>query len=102
MAQFDVYANRRPSSIEIPYLLDVQSDIVDLATRLVIPLVRRDAFGPAIDRLNPVVIIDAQELVASAGDLAGLPASQLGAFVTHIGHERERIMAAIDLLLTGV
>lgn len=102
MAQFDVYENRRPGRAAIPFLLDVQSDIVDLETRLIVPLVRAESFGPTITRLNPVVTVAEQELVVSAADLAGLPRSELGPLITHLGHDRDRIMAAIDLLLTGV
>ncbi|CAA6816935.1 MAG: Unknown protein [uncultured Thiotrichaceae bacterium] len=40
MAQFDVYRNNNPASQEhIPYLLDVQSDLLDvLNTRVIVPL----------------------------------------------------------------
>lgn len=49
MAQFDVHANPNPSTQEeIPYLLDIQSDLLEsLATRVVVPLVRRLAMTPA-------------------------------------------------------
>jgi len=39
MARFDVYANPGSKSDTTPYLLDVQSDLLDdLETRMVIPL----------------------------------------------------------------
>lgn len=102
MAQFDVYKNHRPGWSKIPFLLDVQSDIVDLATRLILPLVRTDIFGPTITRLNPVVMVGDQELVVSTADMASLPYKELGQLITHLGHDRDRILAAIDLLITGV
>lgn len=42
MAQFDVYANPQPDSARfVPYVLDVQSVLIDqLSTRLVVPLSR--------------------------------------------------------------
>jgi hypothetical protein len=45
MARFDVYANPGSHATTTPYLLDVQSDLLDgLDTRMVIPLRRLDAF----------------------------------------------------------
>ncbi len=43
MAQFDVYANPNPDSQQqIPYLVDIQADLLDhLATRVVAPLYRQ-------------------------------------------------------------
>jgi len=40
MAQFDVYRNAHPATrARVPYLLDVQSDLLEtLATRVVVPL----------------------------------------------------------------
>ncbi|MGH8711698.1 MAG: CcdB family protein, partial [Burkholderiales bacterium] len=40
MAQFDVYRNANPATrARIPYLLDVQSDLLEpLTTRVVVPL----------------------------------------------------------------
>lgn len=42
MPQFDVYRNRNPRSRRsIPYLLDVQSDLLTaLSTRVVVPLIK--------------------------------------------------------------
>lgn len=41
MAQFDVYRNVGPDARRVPYLLDVQSDLLaGVTTRVVVPLVR--------------------------------------------------------------
>ena len=55
MAQFDVCRNTNPaSSRDIPYLLEVQSDLLDvLATRVVVPLVLATEMGKAAKTLNP-------------------------------------------------
>lgn len=54
MAQFDVCRNANPaSSRDIPYLLEVQSDLLDvLATRVVVPLVQATEMGRAAKALN--------------------------------------------------
>jgi len=47
MAQFDVYPNpSKTSKAHYPYLVDIQSSLLsELATRIVIPLGKRSAFG---------------------------------------------------------
>ncbi len=57
MSQFDVHENTNPETNQIiPYLLDVQADLLDtLATRVVVPLVTVSAAGKAISHLNPPV-----------------------------------------------
>jgi len=46
MAQFSVYRNPRASARHAPYLLDVQSDVVNAGLRVVVPLVDPGYFGP--------------------------------------------------------
>ena len=47
MAQFSVHRNKNPRTrAEIPFLLDVQSDLLDhLDTRVVAPLAKARSFG---------------------------------------------------------
>ena len=47
MAQFDVHRNPNAASAKaIPFLLDVQADLLSgLATRVAVPLARPDAVG---------------------------------------------------------
>lgn len=104
MAQFDVLQNNNPRTRQfIPYLLDVQSDLLAvLATRLVIPLVELERFGRPATRLNPVVTIDERRFVLSTAELAGVPQSALGEPAGSLVTRRSEILAAVDLLLTGV
>ena len=58
MAQFDVYRNPNPATAAaIPYLLDVQSDLLQgLLTRVVVPLAKPALLSnKAAQWLNPVV-----------------------------------------------
>jgi toxin CcdB len=60
MARFDVYATPGRHADSTPYLLDVQSDLLDgLDSRVVIPLRRRERF-------TAVPLATEQERVAAA------------------------------------
>ena len=80
MARFDVYENPNPATrAEVPYLLDVQADLLDnLATRVVVPLIKAAAMGKAAKHLNPQFTINKEKLVMSTAELAGIPVSALG------------------------
>lgn len=53
MAQFDVYINPNTATRKvIPYLLDVQADLLDtLTTRVVVPLIKAEEMGLAAKHL---------------------------------------------------
>ncbi len=104
MAQFDVYQNPNPrSKTRIPYLLDIQHDLLSqLTTRVVIPLVLQDTMSIPADILNPVFTIEGRDVVLSTAELAGIDKKLLGSVVTNITQDRDKIIAAIDLLVTGI
>lgn len=105
MPQFAVHRNpNRATSDSIPFLLDVQSGLLEsLNTRVVIPL-----YSPAVleegvvSRLMPRFEIDGASYVAVAPELAGVPRTSLGHQVADLSDHRHEIIAALDLLLTGV
>jgi toxin CcdB len=101
MAQFDVYRN--PGRGTFPLLVDVQADLLaQLATRVVVPMARRKRFGKPITRLNPLCTIRGVEYVLVFQELAAVPLSALGAPVTSLSSRRDELVAAIDLLFTGI
>lgn len=104
MAQFDIYPNRNPETREsIPYLLDVQADMLDvLATRIVIPLYHGDAIPKPARHLNPVVEVDGRSMVLSTAELAGVPASMLGDAAGNLHDYRDDIIASLDFVFTGI
>ena len=104
MAQFDVYLNPNPDTRKsIPYLLDVQADLLDtLATRVVVPLILAEEMGLAAKYLNPQFKIKGVEVVMSAAELAGIPNRSLGDKVASLKSKRDEIIAALDLLFTGI
>ena len=103
MAQFDVYANpNSETSASIPYLLDVQVELLDnLRTRVVVPLVYALFFGKAATRLNPQFTIKQNVVVMSTAELAGISQSHLGMKVCSLSGQRDEIIAALDFLFTG-
>jgi toxin CcdB len=102
MPQFTVHMNPNPRSHgEVPYLVDVQSDLLEgLATRVVIPLMIRAAARP-MNRLAPAVFFEGRELVLMTPQLAGVNASDLGAPVGSLADQRDAVIAALDFLFTG-
>lgn len=101
MAQFDVYKNPRKGAF--PLLVDVQSDVLErLATRIVVPLTPPKRYGSKpITRLNPVTI-DGGAYVLVFQELAGIPVASLGQRVGSLADRRTELIAALDLLFTGI
>lgn len=105
MAQFDVHSNRSPETRDrIPYLLDVQSDLLDpLATRVVVPLASRDSVRvPPAERLMPGFDVEGHSVVMLTPQIVGVPRASLGPRVGSLAHQRHEIIAALDVLVSGV
>ena len=95
MAQFSIYRNKNPrTKADIPFLLDVQSDLLDhLDTRVVIPLVKAKSFGgPPSEALKPVFDIGGERFILLTPMLAGISRKELG---TAAGSLREKQFAIV-------
>ena len=103
MAQFDVYQNPNQRTRQtIPYLLDVQSDLLDaLTTRVVVPLVKAKEMGKPARYLNPCFEMGGQTVCMSTPELAGVSLHALGRRVGSLAERRSDIIAALDFLFTG-
>jgi toxin CcdB len=55
-----------------------------------------------ITRLNPTARIDGTEYVLVVQDLASIPSAALTRRVTSLASRRADIIAALDLLITGI
>lgn len=104
MARFDVYANPSPHSDTTPYLLDVQSDLLDgLDSRVVVPLRRLDRFAqvklPA--ELTPVFNIQGLDCLLETPKLGAVPKRMLKSSVASLAADQVRITAALDFLFQG-
>lgn len=105
MAQFTVHWNTNPATEgAVPYLLNVQSDLIeDLGTRVVVPLYPVSAMkGEILRTLTPVFEVDGAPYVMMTPQLAGIPRKSLGATVADLSLQRDQIIAALDLLITGI
>jgi len=105
MPQFTVYRNQNPESkTHVPYLLDVQSDLLaDLVTRVVVPLAwASDMKGHAIKSLMPTFEIEGEQCVMLTPQLAGVSGKWLGEPVANLLAHRADVIAALDLLITGI
>lgn len=102
MAQFDLHKNPRPG--DYPLLLDVQADLLArLAPRAVVPMIPLRRYGAKpISRLNPTAKVSGTEYVLLFQELAAIPANALGAIVGSLASRRADIVAALDLLFTGL
>ncbi|MFA5453930.1 MAG: CcdB family protein [Sulfurimonas sp.] len=100
MAQFDVYKNKnQKTNQEIPFLLDIQNDILkSLSTRVVVPLVLD--MKPA-KILNPIFEINGVPVTMSTAELAGISTDNLGEDVCSLKDKRDEIIAAVDFMITG-
>ncbi|HEX9024563.1 MAG TPA: CcdB family protein [Geobacteraceae bacterium] len=103
MAQFDVYVNQNPETREaIPYLLDLQADLLgNLTTRVVVPLITVAAMGKAAKYLNPQFKVKRTSVIMSTAELAGVNIHVLGDKVCSLKEHRVEIIAALDFLFTG-
>lgn len=106
MSQFTVYRNRNGATrARFPLLLDVQTGLLDeLGTRVVIPLAPATAATrrAALQTLTPVLTVDGKDYVALTPQLAGIATRELGPPVADLTTARPAILAAIDLLFTGI
>ncbi|MDP2430485.1 MAG: CcdB family protein [Pseudomonadota bacterium] len=105
MSQFDVYRNPNPGTrAGVPLLLDVQHDLLaDLSTRLVVPLCPVDAMRDTrVKTLMPIFEVDGVRYLMLTPQLAGISRKQAGNVVGNLAAHRGEIMAALDLLLTGI
>ncbi len=102
MAQFDLFRHAR--SKRYPFLLDIQADLLrDLATHVVVPLTPlKRLHGKPITRLNPVVTVDGVEHAILFQELAAIPVAAIGNAVGNLRSHRDDLIAALDLLFTGV
>ena len=104
MARFDVCATPGRHADSTPYLLDVQSDLLDgLDSRVVIPLRRRERFPavPLADRLTPTLSIAGAEFILETPKMGAVPRRALGAPLLSLAAEQARVTAAMEFVFRG-
>lgn len=104
MPQYDVYPNPSASVDQgIPYVVVVQSDLLDaLPTRLSMPLATLAFAGKVPATLCPLVVVQGQRVHALAHFAAPLPARLLRKPVANVAGQASALVAAMDVVLSGV
>jgi len=105
VGQFDVYRNPSPASREaIPYMVDVQSDLLTgLQTRLLLPLARpRYVPSKGPKALSPEVEVKGESLRVLPHLAAAMRPRDLGRPVASLASESSILVAALDAVLSGV
>ncbi|WP_193315556.1 CcdB family protein [Janthinobacterium aquaticum] len=99
MARFDVYRNPGRNRDTIPYLLEVQSNVISgLASRLVIPLRTLhgfDALSLPTD-LFPLIEFDSIEHFLDTPQMAAIPAAELKTRIGTLQSRQADIQTALD------
>lgn len=98
MAQFDVYA-----LIDGGLVVDCQADhFSDIASRVVVPLEPVEQSHLQQPRLNPIFDINGRPMMLLTQFATAVRATELREPAASLGHARLEIIAAFDMLLTGV
>jgi toxin CcdB len=99
MAQFDVYRLTGLKGLGV----DIQHDhLGQLPTRLIVPLLTPEDFAGGMARLNPNIRFDGTDLVLKAEFATAVNVRELGQPLGNIAAERDSIIAAMDMLVTGI
>lgn len=98
MARFSVHSN--PDGAD--YLLNVQSDLIDVTrTRVVVPLMRASGIPVAVPKLHPTFEVAGGRYVMVTHLIATVPADTLGDEKGNLSPHRDEITAALDFLFQG-
>lgn len=99
MARFDIYRNPGKNSAGIPFLLDVQSNVISgLATRVVIPL--RALGGWSVHELPadlfPSLTVAGIDCFLDTPQLGAIPVKELKTKIGTAHEQQGQIQAALD------
>jgi toxin CcdB len=101
MAQFDVHRNLGPQRQHIPYVVVVQSRRLDAyRRRVVVPLVLGTSAPAGEPSLNPRFVVEAVEVVLHPLEIVSVSLDRLGPCVASLAGEGDRIIAAIDVVIS--
>lgn len=100
MAQFDVFVNTNSKTVkQFPYLLEVQSNLFEDASRTVyIPLISEGTLKKPDEALNAVFTVENKLVRLFPLDISSAPRSAAGELVGNVKDESDSVVAAMDLL----
>ena len=105
MCQFSLYRNEDNSSNETyPFFIDIQNSLLsDLNSRIVIPLSPYAALNNnEAKKLCPVIHLDEGDFVLLTHQITSVPKSIINDEVTSLENFRYEILAAVDMLTSGI
>jgi toxin CcdB len=101
MAQFDLHRNLGARRADTPFVVIVQSRMFDdAARRVVVPLLKKTAAPPRPTSLNPIFEVEGEPVVLHPLQIVSVPFGQLGPKVGSLAAEGDRIIAALNLVIT--
>lgn len=102
MAQFDVHRNHGRSREGIPFVVVVQSSLYDqYSRRVVVPLVRKSYLNKVSHpRFNPTFRISNVPVVLHPLEIVSVPSNKLGELVGSLSKDSDRIIDALDELIS--
>ena len=102
--QFHAVVNANAASRrDVPLLLIVQSDLVEsMGSCVVVPLVSASRIALPLARLMPALRVGDEEYVMETQQLSAVHRKLLGHTVADLSNQRHVIMAALDMLFTGI
>jgi toxin CcdB len=104
MARFDVYPNPGAHAHTTPYLLDVQSELLDgLDSRMVIPLRSLEHFAKVKlpTRLTPVLPINGKDYLLETPKMGAVPLRILKNPLASLADKQAEVTGALDFLFQG-
>lgn len=103
MSQFEVYPNPAGRSKGFPYVAQLQSDLVNLASREVVvaPLIPAALLPIKESVLLPTVRLGEAEFRVAVPMMRAVPQRRLGSAIGNVGDARWTLLAAVDRLFTG-
>ena len=105
MQQFDVFPNPDADSrTRFPYLVVLQNDLLERLENIVVAPLRdlRQGKPMLILRLNPSVEVMDISYLISIQSHAAIPRRLLNTPVANLSPHRDKIIAALDVLFTGL
>jgi toxin CcdB len=103
MAQFDVFVNPIQNARRgYPFVVAMQSDLIDGAEQLVAPIASIDYPHSASRRVMPTVALQGNDLVVVVPRLTVMRSRDLVEKIASVASARSELLAAIDYLFFGV
>jgi len=99
--QLDVHRNPGRNKSVIPFVVVVQSNQFRETVRtVVVPLVLASAFGLPDSDVGPHFVIDGRTVILDPLQITNVPGDVLGPSVATLTGEGDRVMRALDILLS--